>query len=86
MSDYTQPDSSSNQPSSQSVDNPENPGPKLVLPLPTELVISLTMLPMLAVLVSGQVAVRTLGQIGSSSEELFRGTRLPTLPLLTFLN
>lgn len=37
---------------------------------------------MLAAVVSSQMVAHTLRQLGESSEELFRGDRLPTLPLL----
>ena len=82
MRNYTQLDRHSNQPSSKVLDDPENPGLAIALPLPTEIALSLAMLPMLAVLVSSQLASRTLHELGSNSEELFRGSRLPTLPLL----
>ncbi len=87
MSDYTQSDRQSHQSPFQSADqeaiNLESPDLAIALPLPTNIAISLAMLPMLAVLVSSQVAIRTASQLGSSSEELFRGDRLPTLPLLS---
>ncbi|MGB3788063.1 MAG: hypothetical protein WA949_08635 [Phormidesmis sp.] len=83
MSDYTQFDRHSHQLPSQTTDSVESSDLAIALPLPTDIVISLAMLPLLAALVSSQAAIRTLSELGSSSEELFRGSRLPTLPLLT---
>ncbi len=78
MSNYTQPD----QPSPQTSQDPESSGFSIALPLPTDIAISLVTLPMLAAVVSSQLLAHTLQQIGDSSEELFRGDRLPSLPLL----
>ncbi|MEL6161210.1 MAG: hypothetical protein AAFR18_18530 [Cyanobacteria bacterium J06627_32] len=51
-------------------------------PLDPNWTISLSTLPLLALLVSGQLIAEGMTQLGQSSEELFRGERLPSLPLL----
>ncbi len=56
--------------------------PSISLPVPISLLISLASAPLLAALISGRTAAHSLIQIGISSEEIFRGDRLPTLPLL----
>lgn len=55
---------------------------KVSLPLPTHLAISATTAPLLGLLVSGHRVAHALTQLGVSSEEIFRGDRLPILPLL----
>jgi hypothetical protein len=86
MSNYTQSDQPSsdttNQPSSQTASNPESSRLSIALPIPTDIAISLATLPMLAAIISSQLLADTLKQLGDSSEELFRGDRLPSLPLL----
>ncbi|EDX86287.1 hypothetical protein S7335_3990 [Synechococcus sp. PCC 7335] len=83
MSSYTQSDQPTNQASSKAAPGLEIPDLAIALPLPANVAVSLTTLPLLAVIVTGQIAARTLIQWGSSSEELFRGSRLPTVRLLT---
>ncbi|MBE9062494.1 hypothetical protein [cf. Phormidesmis sp. LEGE 11477] len=92
MSSYTQPNQPTNQPSDQETNqpspakptNPEIPEIAIALPLPADVAISLATLPFLAVIVSGQIGARALTQWGNGSEEFFRGSRLPTLPLLRY--
>ncbi len=55
---------------------------KVSLPIPTDLLVSLASAPLLTTLVAGHAVARSLIQLGISSEELFRGDRMPTLPLL----
>ena len=57
-------------------------GLKLSIPLPPPLAISVITGPVLGLLVSGRMVAQALTQLGVSSEELFRGDRLPTLPAL----
>lgn len=89
MSKYTQSDQPTNplpkQPTDTAIADLDIPDLAIALPLPVNIVISLAALPLLAALISGQIAARTLTQLGSNSEEFFRGSRLPTLPLLTAL-
>ncbi|MEM8505949.1 MAG: hypothetical protein AAF716_22705 [Cyanobacteria bacterium P01_D01_bin.1] len=86
MSSYTQPDQPSNQPvnqpSTRTSTDPESSSFSVALPLPIDIAIGLATLPMLAIVISSQLAAHALTQLGDSSEELFRGDRLPTLPLL----
>ena len=56
--------------------------PKLSLPIPTDLAVSLASAPLLLTVVVGQALLSQLIQLGVESEELFRGDRLPLLPLL----
>ncbi|MGB3572293.1 MAG: hypothetical protein WA783_12820 [Phormidesmis sp.] len=55
---------------------------ELSFPIPTRLILSLASAPLLVALVSSRVAAHSLIQLGISSEELFRGDRLPPLPPL----
>ena len=69
----------------QSFRPPEPPtvsAPSIQLPIATELLISLSSVPLISLLALGRVAASTLTEIGKASEELFRGDRLPSLPLL----
>ncbi len=52
------------------------------LPLVIDLTIGLTTCGLLALLSASQSAAEGLIQLGQTSEELFRGDRLPTLPLM----
>lgn len=52
------------------------------LPLAIDLAISLGTLPLLALLTVGHLASQSAIQLGEASEELFRGDRLPTRPLM----
>ena len=56
--------------------------PKLSLPIPVDLAVSMASAPLLLALVAGQAALDRVIQLGVESEELFRGDRLPLLPLL----
>lgn len=58
------------------------PGFSVSLPLAIDFTIGLTTCGLLALLATSQVAADGLIQLGQSSEELFRGDRLPTLPLM----
>jgi len=55
---------------------------KISLPLPMTLAIGATTAPFLGLLLSGRAVAQQLTQLGVSSEELFRGDRLPVLPAL----
>ncbi|MEL7357934.1 MAG: hypothetical protein AAFN40_15365 [Cyanobacteria bacterium J06560_6] len=59
-----------------------NAHPKLSVPLPVPIMVSVATAPLLALLVSGRWVAQGLIEMGTSSEELFRGDRLPTLPPL----
>lgn len=52
------------------------------LPLAIDLTIGLTTCGLLALLAASQAAAEGLTQLGQTSEELFRGDRLPTRPLM----
>ena len=56
--------------------------PRVSLPNPTDWVVSALSAPLLLALVSGQAAANHIIQLGIDSEEVFRGDRLPLLPLL----
>ena len=58
------------------------PVPSLTLPVGMELAISLCALPMIGMLLSEKAVSKGLMQLGEASEEIFRGDRLPILPLL----
>ncbi|MEL6469782.1 MAG: hypothetical protein AAFQ74_08645 [Cyanobacteria bacterium J06623_4] len=51
-------------------------------PLDPTLTVALSTFPLLTLLVSSQLIAKGMTQLGQSSEELFRGERLPILPLL----
>ncbi|MGD1899314.1 MAG: hypothetical protein ACFB16_20500 [Phormidesmis sp.] len=59
------------------------PDLKISLPVPADFLVSLASLPLMSILVSGHRLANSLTQLGTSSEELFRGDRLPSLPLLS---
>ncbi len=61
---------------------PELPEISTSIPLATELTVSLTTLPLLTLLTVGRLAHHSLTQLGKASEEIFRGDRLPVLPLI----
>lgn len=56
--------------------------PSLALPLPTTFAIALSTLPLLAALTAGRWVSDSAIQLGQASEELFRGDRLPSRPLM----
>jgi len=86
MSRYTQPthppNQAANQSPSQTPAGPEDSGFSVALPLSADIAIGLATLPMLAAVLSSQMATRALIELGEHSQELFRGSQLPTLPLL----
>jgi len=47
--------------------------------LPSDLVVSLTTIPLLLVLVGSRTLAKAVQQLGLASEEIFRGDRLPVL-------
>ena len=47
--------------------------------IPTNLLLSLGTIPVLAVLIGGKAVGKALIELGQASEELFRGDRLPML-------
>ncbi|MGB3265883.1 MAG: hypothetical protein WBA89_18205 [Microcoleus sp.] len=49
------------------------------LPIPSDILLSLAALPMLGGLLAAKAAAEFVGSIGSESEEVFRGSRLPLL-------
>lgn len=58
------------------------PKPSISLPLAVDLTISLSTLPLIALLIGSRAAADSLTRLGQASEELFRGDRLPSLPLM----
>lgn len=52
------------------------------LPLAVDFTVCLTTVPLLSLLLLERTLTITLNELGEASEELFRGDRLPTLPLL----
>jgi len=70
----------------QSFREPSAPGlPELSVPLPVtaDFAVSLSTLPVLILLTGGHALSDGLRQLGQASEELFRGDRLPSRPLLS---
>lgn len=51
-------------------------------PLAIDVTIGLTTCGLVALLAASQAATEGLTRLGQTSEELFRGDRLPTLPLM----
>ncbi len=69
----------------QSFREPSAPNlPELSIPLPVaaDFAVSLGTLPVLALLTGGYALSDGLRQLGQASEEVFRGDRLPSRPLL----
>ena len=58
------------------------PNLSVSFPVAIELTLGLTTCGLLALLSASQAAADGLTQLGQTSEELFRGDRLPTLPLM----
>ena len=56
--------------------------PKISLPIPVDLAVSIASGPLLLAMISGQAVLTRMIQLGVDSEEIFRGDRLPLLPLL----
>ena len=54
----------------------------VALPLAIDLTVSLSTVPLLVLLTAGHLASQSAIQLGKASEELFRGDRLPTRPLI----
>lgn len=52
------------------------------VPVSTDFAVSLGTLPVIALLTGGYAVASGLSQLGLASEELFRGDRLPSHPLL----
>lgn len=52
------------------------------IPVTTELLISLSSLSLVSSLAIAQAIAHQLSTMGQASEELFRGDRLPSLPLM----
>lgn len=55
---------------------------RIQLPVAPEVAIGLSSLPSLSLLVIGHLIADGLVELGQQSEELFRGERLPSLPLM----
>jgi len=53
--------------------------PTAKLPLPSDVVLSLLMPPLLLTLVGERLGARLLQDVGQLSEQLYQGVRLPTL-------
>jgi hypothetical protein len=65
-------------------ETPETPSPTLSvsLPLAIDFTIALSTLPLIALLTSAAFVAESWTRLGQASEEIFRGDRLPTLPLM----
>ncbi len=61
---------------------PSLPDLSVSLPVAVELTISASTLPLLALLTGGRAIAAGLNELGQASEEIFRGDRLPSRPLL----
>ena len=65
---------------SENQDLPKNQTPHSPkLPIPSDILLGLAALPMLGGLLAAKAAAEFVGSIGSESEEVFRGSRLPVL-------
>ncbi len=53
------------------------------IPLPVDFAVSLSTLPVLSLLAGGHAIAHSLRQLGAASEEIFRGDRLPSRPLMS---
>ncbi|KJH73412.1 hypothetical protein [Aliterella atlantica] len=51
--------------------------------IPNQILLQISTVPVLAALVAGKAVAETMQAIGQSSEEVFRGDRLPILPFPT---
>lgn len=54
--------------------------------VPTEILLSLSTVPLLLALVGSQALAKAMKEVGQASEEIFRGDRLPILKLSTPAN
>lgn len=61
---------------------PSSPQFRVQFPVATEVIISLSSLPLVSLLAVGYIVTDGLVELGQASEELFRGDRLPSLPLM----
>ena len=59
-----------------------SPTVHIQLPIATDVAISFGSLPLVALIAVGHIFADGLTEIGQASEELFRGDRLPSLPLM----
>ncbi len=57
------------------------PAVKLPIQLPTGVMLSLSTAPLLCLLLGGRAVAIALREIGQTSEEIFRGDRLPVLKI-----
>ena len=60
----------------------QRPNVSISMPVSVEFAVSLGTLPVLMLLTGGHALTNGLRQLGQTSEELFRGDRLPNRPLL----
>lgn len=58
------------------------PDLSVALPLPMTLALSLGTIPLLALLFAGRLVNHSAIELSKASEELFRGDRLPSRPLI----
>ncbi|MFK8185564.1 MAG: hypothetical protein AB8B99_19480 [Phormidesmis sp.] len=61
---------------------PVRPAPSLSIPVPIDFALVAGTIPLLAFVVSARLVAEGLTELGNASEELFRGERLPTRPLM----
>lgn len=54
-----------------------------LISVPDRVLLQISTVPVLAALVAGKAVAETMQAIGQSSEEIFRGDRLPILPFPT---
>lgn len=69
----------------QSFRQPEaSPSPRrrVQFPVASEVIISLSSLPLVSLLAASYIVADGLVELGQASDELFRGDRLPSLPLM----
>jgi hypothetical protein len=62
---------------------PSLPDFAIALPMATSLAVGLGTVPLLAALAAGRAVSEQAIALGKASEELFRGDRLPSRPLMT---
>lgn len=58
---------------------------RIQLPIVPEVAIALSSLPLVSLLAASHLIAKGLVEVGQQSEELFRGERLPSLPLMRSL-
>lgn len=69
----------------QSFREPETPArvkPSISIAVPADLALVVGTIPLLAAVVGTRFIAQGLTELGQASEELFRGERLPTRPLM----